>query len=159
MKCFTVNIDVVKNKSKITILPNTHCSDRTLLPSGLLPLNFPMQIPAWRTLLQTVPPQSWISSTRLWVGGWECWDTNIGGWFWNRSCWCSPADKCLWRRQTWEKNPRAKFSYRQTNTFGVNGMQTIWSINRWKYQVMERNKTAQKQYDCSSFSAFMQALS
>lgn len=98
-------------------LPNTHCSDRTLLPSGLLPLYFPMQIPAWRTLLQTVPPQSWISSTRFCVGGWECWDTNIGGWFWNRSCWCSPADKCLWRRQIWKKNTRAKFSSRLTSVF------------------------------------------
>lgn len=92
-----------------SILPSTHCSDRILLPSGLLPLYFPMQIPAWRTLLQTVPPQSWISSTRLWVGGWECWDTNMAGWLWKRSCWCSPADRCLWRRQTWAEKLMVKY--------------------------------------------------
>lgn len=62
-----------------------------------------MQIPACRTVLQTVPPQSSISSTRLCVGGCECWDTNMAGWPWNRSCWCSPADRCLWRRQICEE--------------------------------------------------------
>lgn len=85
------------------ILPRTHCSDRIRLPSGLLPLYFPMQRPACRTVLQTVPPQSWISSTRLWAGGWESGDTNMVGWLWKRSCWCSPADRCLWRRQIWER--------------------------------------------------------
>lgn len=112
IKWFRINLETIAN-----ILPNTHCSDRTLLPCGILPLYFPMQIPAWRTVLQTVPPQSWISSTRFWVGGWECWDTNMGGWFWNRSCWCSPADKCLWRRQIWGKNMRAQFSYAAFSIF------------------------------------------
>lgn len=142
MDGFVVNMETIAN-----ILPNTHCSDRTLLPSGILPLYFPMQMPAWRTALQTVPPQSWISSTRFWVGGWECGDTNIGGWFWNRSCWCSPADKCLWRRQIWgekhesyilfcrlqhfslpsikHKTPMFACFVFLKNTFGINGMQSL----------------------------------
>ena len=106
----TINSGITKRKpafnSKIgrkSTLPSTHRSDRILLPSGLRPPYLPMQIPACRTLLQTVPPQSWISSARLWGGGWECVDTNMAGWPWNRSCWCSPADRCLWRRQIWEE--------------------------------------------------------
>lgn len=98
----------LKERCAECIVPSTHCSDRILLPSGLLPLYFPMQIPACRTVLQTVPPQSSISSTRLCVGGWECWDTNMAGWPWNRSCWCSPADRCLWRRQIWEEKLTVK---------------------------------------------------
>lgn len=86
-----------------SVLPRIHCSDSILHPSGLLPVYFPMQMPACRTVLQIVPPQSSISSTRLWVGGWESSDTNMAGWFWNRSCWCSPADRCLWRRQIWAR--------------------------------------------------------
>lgn len=100
----TNDLSIWNNIQKGNIVPSTHCSDSILLPSGLLPLYFPMQMPACRTVLDTVPPQSWISSTKLWVGGWECWDTNMVGWLWNRSCWCSPADRCLWRRQIWEEN-------------------------------------------------------
>lgn len=101
--CYYKSHDKSQNWTEY-VSPNTHCSDRILLPSGLLPLYFPMQIPACRTVLQTVPPQSSISSTRLCVGGCECWDTNMAGWPWNRSCWCSPADRCLWRRQICEEN-------------------------------------------------------
>lgn len=85
------------------ILPKTHCSDRHLVSSGFLPLYSPMQMPAWRMLLHTVPPHSWTSSVRLWQGGWDSEDTNMSGCSRNRSCWCSPAERCCCNRQIWEK--------------------------------------------------------
>lgn len=127
---FNEPIKTLKDISVEMSIPNTHCSERILLPSGLLPLYFPMQIPACRTVLHTVPPQSSISSTRLWAGGWECWDTNIGGWLWNRSCWCSPADRCLCRRQIWEEKWRAKYSFHLRPTDHMTGLvkMTIWKL-------------------------------
>lgn len=91
------------------VLPKIHCSDRHLVPSGFLPLYSPMQMLAWRTLLHTAPPHSWMSSVRLWQGGWDSDDTNMSGCSWNRSCWCSPAERCCCNRQIYgTRNSREK---------------------------------------------------
>lgn len=119
--------------------PSTHCSDRQRVPSGFLPLYSPIQIPACLTVRQTAPPQSLMSSSRLWGGGWDKGDTNINGRPWNRSCWCSPAERCCWRRQICGENRKrevfhpwkslTKQSFVET-PFEINRRQNEWTVGR-----------------------------
>lgn len=72
--CLHFEKNLIKN-----LLPKSHFSETLIMSAGFFPINTPIQILAWRSVLHTFPPQSCTTSESLSLGGSLLGDINRGG--------------------------------------------------------------------------------